>query len=201
MRDFLFSDIASVHGLNNVPDNPELAIASGSKLCEELLEPLQDNFGRLAIRSAFRSSAVNALGNEMQNSGKKDYSCASNDKSFASHIWDYRDVSGRMGATACIVIPRFWDAFQKEGDWQKLAWWIHDHLSYSKLYFFPKFWAFNITWREDPERIIKSYTAPKGCLTKPGMSNHLGSHEPYWEGIETAMLRTLKAESEDTCRS
>jgi hypothetical protein len=26
MRDFLFSDIAAVHGLNNVPDDPDLAI-------------------------------------------------------------------------------------------------------------------------------------------------------------------------------
>lgn len=51
MRDFLFSDIASVHGFNNVPDNPDLAIAAGTRLCEDLLEPLQDRFGRIAIRS------------------------------------------------------------------------------------------------------------------------------------------------------
>lgn len=44
MRDFLFSDIASIHGLANVPDDPDLAIAAGTRLCEELLEPLQDVF-------------------------------------------------------------------------------------------------------------------------------------------------------------
>jgi len=43
MRDFLFSDIASVHGLNNVPDNPELAIASGSKC------PSSDNLRHMAV--------------------------------------------------------------------------------------------------------------------------------------------------------
>jgi hypothetical protein len=31
MRDFLFSDIAAVHGLSNVPDDPDLAIAAGSR--------------------------------------------------------------------------------------------------------------------------------------------------------------------------
>lgn len=62
MRDFLFSDIAAMHGLANVPDDPDLAIAAGARLCEELLEPLQDRFGRLAIRSAYRSCQVNALG-------------------------------------------------------------------------------------------------------------------------------------------
>lgn len=54
MRDFLFSDIATIHGMANVPDNPDLAIAAGKQLCEQLLEPLQDTFGRIAIRSAYR---------------------------------------------------------------------------------------------------------------------------------------------------
>lgn len=188
MRDFLFSDIASVHGLNNVPDDPELAIAAGSKLCEELLEPLQDAFGRIAIRSAYRSSEVNGFGNEMQSAGKSGYTCASNEANYARHIWDRRDADGFMGATACIVIPSFWDLFQEEGDWQKLAWWIHDHLPYSSLYFFPKFWAFNISWHEKPERRIDSYVTPRGCLTKPGASNHGGIHNDNWHGIQKAMI-------------
>lgn len=183
MRDFLFSDIASIHGMNNVPDDPDLAIAAGTKLCEELLEPLQDAFGRIAIRSAFRSREVNGFGNEMQKAGKSGYSCASNEANAAGHIWDMRDKDGCMGATACIVVPRFWDRFQAEGDWQKLAWWIHDHLPYSSLYFFPTYWAFNISWHERPERRIDSYVAPKGCLTKPGMGNHAGRHEEFWAGI------------------
>ena len=157
MRDFLFSDIAAVHGLNNVPDDPDLAITAGSRLCEELLEPLQDRFGRIAVRSAFRSCEVNGLGNEMQAAGKNGYNCASNEANFAGHIWDRRNAKGRMGATACVVIPAFWDAFQAEGDWRKLAWWIHDHLPYHSLEFFPTNWAFNIGWRENPVRSIYSF--------------------------------------------
>jgi hypothetical protein len=188
MRDFLFSDIASIHGLNNVPDNPDLAIAAGARLCEELLEPLQDTFGRLAIRSAYRSCEVNGFGNEMQAAGKSGYACASNETNYAGHIWDRRDAAGHMGATACIIVPSFWDRFQAEGDWQKLAWWIHDHLPYSSLYFFPKYWAFNISWHENPERRVDSYVKPRGCLTKPGMANHGGSHRDKWAGIEAAII-------------
>lgn len=70
MRDFLYSDIASAHGLNNVPEDPDLVIATGTRLCEDLLEPLQDRFGRIAIRSAYRSCEVNGFGNEMQRVGK-----------------------------------------------------------------------------------------------------------------------------------
>ncbi|MFX7017296.1 hypothetical protein ABTI30_20215, partial [Acinetobacter baumannii] len=87
------------------------------------------------------------------------------------HIWDRRDAAGRMGATACVVIPAFVDAFADAGEdsWTRLAWWIHDHLPYSSLEFFPTLWAFNIQWREEPERRIDSYTMPKGCLTRPGL--------------------------------
>lgn len=181
MRDFLFSDIAAIHGLANVPDDPDLAIAAGSRLCEELLEPLQERFGRIAIRSAYRSCEVNALGNA------KGYNCAGNEANYADHIWDRRDAEGRMGATACIIIPAFIDVFPGESEWTKLAWWIHDHLPYSALCFFPVLSAFNIQWREQPERRIDSYAAPKGCLTKPGMANHAGSHESKWAGIDRAM--------------
>lgn len=186
MRDFLFSDIASVHGFNNVPDNPDRAITAGTRLCEDLLEPLQDRFGRVAIRSAFRSKEVNGYGNEMQRAKKKGYTCAKNEDNYAGHIWDELDAGGHMGATACVVVPSFWDHFQQEGDWRKLAWWIHDHLPHAGLYFFPTYWAFNISWHEKPVRTIRSYASPLGTLTAPGMANAEGSHEAEWTGIEAA---------------
>lgn len=81
MRDFLYSEIANFHGIPNIPENPDLAIETGKRLCEELLEPLQATFGRIAIRSAYRSPAVNALGNE------KGHNCGSNESNYAAHIW------------------------------------------------------------------------------------------------------------------
>lgn len=186
MRDFLYSDIASIHGFNNVPDNPDLAIEVGKKLCGELLEPLEERFGRVAIRSAFRSSEVNGFGNAMQLAKRKGYTCASKDKNFGHHIWDVPDKRGALGATACIVIPSFWDQFQDDGDWKILAWWVHDNLPYSEMEFYglEKRWAFNLTWSEQPERSIYSY--PGGYLTRPGKENHVGSHEKLWSGIEKA---------------
>ncbi len=88
-----------------------------------------------------------------------------------------------MGATACVVVPSFWDRFQAPGDWQKIAWWIHDHLPYAGLEFFPTYWAFNINWHEQPERSIYSHAEPRGFLTRPGMANHGGSHEDEWRDI------------------
>jgi hypothetical protein len=156
MRDMLHSEIAQVHGLLNAPDDPDLAIEAGTRLCEELLEPLQDKFGRIAIRSAYRSAEVNALGNA------KGYNCASNERNAAKHIWDMRDADGCMGAMACVVVPSYYDAHPEPGGWQGLARWIHDNLNYSTLWFFPTYWAVNIGWHEKPKRQIDSYAEPKG---------------------------------------
>ncbi len=183
MRDFLYSDITNLHGLPNIPDDPDLAIAAGKRLCEELLEPLEATFGRIAVRSAYRSCEVNGYGSQLQRAGNGAYKCASNEHNLAGHIWDRRDGEGRMGATASIVVPWFADRYVQGADWRALAWWIHDHLPYSSMYFFPKLAAFNLQWREQPVRRIDSYVNPRGTLTKPGMDNHEGSHAEWYEGF------------------
>lgn len=175
MRDFLHSEIASWHGFRNVPDHPERAIAVGRMLCGQLLEPLQATFGRIHIRSGYRSPQVNDFGN------KNKLNCASNESNYAAHIWDYPDKDGKSGATACIVVPWLIDHISNGGHWTDMAWWIHDNLPYSSLYFFPKLAAFNINWHEVPQRRIDSYAPPKGCLTRPGMGNHAGSHKDQYE--------------------
>jgi hypothetical protein len=177
MRDFLYSEISNVCGIPNLPEDPDLAIVAGRHLCEELLEPLQQTFGRLAIRSAYRSCAVNGFGNA------HGYNCATNQRNYARHIWDRRDMRGSIGAMACIVIPWFVDRLQEGVGWQAMAWWVHDHLPYSQLQFFPKLAAFNIGWQEQPRREIYSYIRPRGYLTRPGMPNYTGNHAHEYPGF------------------
>lgn len=157
-RDFLYSEIANFYGMPNIPEYPDLAIEVGKKLCEELLEPLNATFGRLEIRSAYRSPTINAFGNENK------LGCASNERNYAGHIWDHLDSERRMGATACVVVPWFADRYEGGADWRALAYWIHNHLPYSDLYFFPKLCAFNISWHEKPTRSIRSYIKPASSL-------------------------------------
>ena len=172
LRDFLYSEIAAIHALPNIPDDPDLAIAAGTSLCQDLLEPLQKRFGRISIRSALRSSAVNQFGNLHK------LNCSRNEANYAGHIWDRRDAAGRMGATACIIINRFIPYYERTSDWEAMAWWVHDHLPYHDMEFFPRFAAFNLQWRQEPERRISSYIPPRrGCLTAPDRPNWAGSHQ------------------------
>ena len=177
MRDFLYSEIAAITGIPNIPDDPDLAILSGRKLCEEALEPLMARFGRISIRSAYRSPAVNRFGNE------HNLSCASNESNFAGHIWDRRTPAGEIGATASIIVHALIPWYEQTGKWEAIAWWIHDHLPYDELEFFPKFAAFNYSHGDRRRRRILSYVPPRrGILTKAGMANQSGDHSAEYAG-------------------
>lgn len=161
MRDFLYSEIGSFHGVPNLPRDPGLTIETGRALCTELLDPLEETFGRLAIRSGYRSAQLNQFGNENR------LNCARNDNPLECHIWD-RDSGDAAIAGTSLVIPWFADQYDSGRDWQDLAWWVHDHLAYSEMWFFPKLAAFNLTWRPTPLRTISSYIAPRGMLLRAG---------------------------------
>ncbi len=140
------------------------------------LEPLQKTFGRIAIRSGYRSAKVTAFGNARGHGAR----VAAN---AAYHIWDMRDLKDRAGAAASIVIPWFADRYADGADWRSLAWWIHDHLPYAHVQFYPKLCAFNILWREEGCDGVESFIAPRGFLTRPGMPNFVGDHADWYSGF------------------
>lgn len=142
MRDFLYSETANFHALPNIPSDPDLALAAGRELCTQLLDPIVETFGPIHLRSSFRAAEVNDYG------ARNGLNCAANEANFAGHIWDRRDANGRMGATACIVVPWFAARYEDGRDLADLAWWVHDHLPYAAMEFFPRLAAFNLTWHE-----------------------------------------------------
>ncbi|MCZ0813760.1 hypothetical protein N5A93_16140 [Roseovarius sp. EGI FJ00037] len=162
MRNFLYSEIGAFEGIPNIPDDPALAVRAGRALAQTLLEPLVETFGPIEVRSAYRSPEVNDFGN------RNGLNCASIEANRASHIWDQRDAEGNLGACSSIVIPWFARKFEAGRDWKDLAWWMHDHLDYHAMTFFPTRAAFNLTWRENPERKISSWIGPTRTLLASG---------------------------------
>ena len=178
MREFLHSEIAQIHGLVNAPDDVDTAVKAGANLCEKVLEPIMDYWGKVHVRSGYRSPEVNNLGNA------KKLNCASNEKNAAAHIWDSLDSKGFSGATACIVIPAYHDYFAKTGDWASLAWWIHHHIpEYSEMCFFKEQCAFNIRWYEgnDGKQTIKTYLVNPDTGNKASLINNGVEHSYYQE--------------------
>jgi hypothetical protein len=161
MRDFMYSEINGFHGVSNVPVNPDLALEHGRQFCTQLLDPLEETFGRIAVRSGYRSPKLNAYGNQNK------LNCARNDNPIECHIWDFQSGPDAI-AGATIVVPWFADQYDQGRDWRDLAWWLHDHLPYSDMWFFPKLAALNLVWRAQPQRTISSYIAPRGILLRAG---------------------------------
>jgi len=101
------------------------------------------------------------------------------------HIWDVRDKDGNLGATACIQVHRFAERFEKGADWKSLAWWVHDNLPYNAVFFFNNRAGFNLNWRENPERKIRSYIGSRGkYLTRKGMDNWEGDHNEHYSWMD-----------------
>ena len=142
LRDFLHSEIAAAYGFINKPDNLDLAVEAGTRLCTDLLEPLQEKFGPIRIRSGYRSAELNAFGYE------NNLNCASNEKNYAAHIWDRLDSDGRKGASACVVIPSLQDAGTTPSIAKKrIQAWVKDYPSCDHVRFFKQPATFNIGWK------------------------------------------------------
>jgi len=142
LRDFLHSEIAVAHNIINLPDDLDLAVETGSRLCVEVLEPLQDRFGPIRIRSGYRSSALNAFGHANR------LNCASNEKNYATHIWDRVDAQGNKGASACVVIPSLIAPHtHREQAIQQVQEWASAQTQIDHIRFFKQIATFNIGWK------------------------------------------------------
>lgn len=162
MRDFLNSEISNFCRIPNIPEDPDLALWVGRRLAQDLLEPLVETFGPIVIRSAYRSVEVNGHG------AAHGLNCASNETNRAAHIWDLPDPEGRRGASVSVVIPWFADQYEMGRPWTDLAWWCHDHLDFHAMTFFATRAAFNLAWREQPERRIAASFGEQRVLLRPG---------------------------------
>jgi len=186
MREMLYSEVSNIHGIPNIPDDPELALAAGRRLCEEFLEPLHERFGRVVVRSAYRSARLNGYCHERMLAGDAACWCTDNDMNAARHIWDRRDADGMLGATATVVIPAYLDHYDRTGDFRPLAWWIRDHLpGHADIYFFKRLCAFNIRWYEgSSEQAIWRLDPPlRELLVSHGHHDFDGDHSALYAGI------------------
>jgi len=146
----------------------------------------------VAVRSAFRSAAVNGYCNRrLQERGGADhgYYCSDNSYRAARHIWDRRDAAGYMGGTVSLVIPWYLPRYEESGDPRPLAWWIRDHIpAYAEAIFFPWLCAFNIRWYEGPndKAIFIDDGKADSLLTRRGMDNFIEDRSAAYAGFPAA---------------
>lgn len=190
MREMLHSEVGSIHGIPNIPEDPALAVEVGRRLCEQVLEPLRRAFGHISIRSAYRSPRLNGFCHEQFKAGDTACWCTDNDMNAARHIWDRRDANGYLGATATVFVPGYLDFYERTGDYRPLAWWIRDHVpAYAELFFFKPLCAFNIRWYEGPSDQAIWFLDPpaREMLTRRGEAGFEGRHDALYADVLPAL--------------
>jgi hypothetical protein len=192
MREMLYSEVANLHAVPNIPEDPAAAIFAGEQLCQRVLEPLRKAFGHVAVRSAYRSPTVNDFCHQRYQQGDVACFCSDNGYNAARHIWDRRDDKGFAGATASVVLPAHIEHFERTRDWQSLGWWIRDHIAdYEEVIFMPWLCAFNIRWYEGPRSRAIRYSdgTRREVLTEAGAPGFDGDHADKYAALAPILRR------------
>ena len=95
LRDFLYSSESARMGLSNLPEDPQMVIRSGKALCEKILEPVLDHFGRFAI--TFGYQCREAIEADMPASARR-----ANPRSSNPHMWDRKTWGNQIFARVDI---------------------------------------------------------------------------------------------------
>ena len=97
LRDFLFSTESACMGLSNLPEDPAMVVRAGKALCEKILEPLLEHFGRFAI--TFGYQCREAIEQGMSEAQKR-----ANPRSSNPHQWD-RGTFGKQVYARVDILP------------------------------------------------------------------------------------------------
>lgn len=168
LRDFLGSTEANFLGIPNVPEDWEMVIRSGKALCEAILEPLTEKFGKLFITFAYQSRQVVEATSQQKSP-----------TSSCPHNWD-RLSHGKELYCRVDILPRCVE--DNEVSKQEFGHWLTHNLDFDILMDWHHSSVFCVTYSEyKPRRVWKTWV-PLGQGDGGGNSiTHMGRH--FWQTI------------------
>jgi len=165
LRDFLFSTSSAAQGITNFPEHPELVIAAGKALCEQLLEPILRRFGRFAITFGYQSRE-----------GIEADDPALSPNSSCPHNWDRKSWGCDVYARVDILPFCVEDG---EVSKQEFAYWLMHNLDVDLLMQWTRSNVFCLTISPQPRRVWIEWGNPaKG---EPRQTRLMGAD--YWQNI------------------
>lgn len=165
LRDFLFSTASSSLRVTNYPEHPELVIAAGKALCDQLLEPILQRFGRFAITFGYQS----------REGAEADDPTLSPTAS-CPHVWDRKSWGDEVYARVDIL-----PFCVEDGDISKEAFarWIMHNLDVDLLMQWTRSNVFCLTISPRPRRVWLEWGNPS--LGQPRQTRYMGAH--YWQRV------------------
>lgn len=147
LRDFMFSSQAEILGMPNRPsDDVDQVIASGKRLCQEVLEPLIEQFGPLNITFGYQSRELIEIGG------------VSKPTSSNPHQWDRKTFGNEIYARIDILPYCVETGTVSKHDYAK---WMMYNLDIDLLMQWKKSNVFCVTIGPKPRRLWLEWV-PKG---------------------------------------
>lgn len=165
LRDFLFSKSSSSVGITNFPEHPDLVIAAGKALCERLLEPILQQFGRFAITFGYQSRE-----------GIEADDPALGATSSCPHNWDRKSWGNEVYARVDILPFCVEDG---EVSKHEFAQWLMQNLDVDLLMQWTRSNVFCLTISPKPRRVWIEWGNPANG--EPRQTRFMGAD--YWQNI------------------
>lgn len=165
LREFLFSTSSASLGITNFPEHPDLVIAAGKALCDQLLEPILQRFGRFAITFGYQSRE-----------GIEADDPALSPTSSCPHNWDRQNWGREVYARVDILPFCVEDGEVSKHEYAK---WLMHNLDVDLLMQWTRSNVFCLTISPRPRRLWIEWGSPANG--EPRQTRFMGAD--YWQNI------------------
>jgi hypothetical protein len=164
LRDFMYSTHAKLMGVPNEPEDLDMVIKSGKAICEKILEPILEHFGRFAITFGYGCrQVVEADMSEAQR--------AANPRSSSPHQWDRSTWGNEIYARVDILPFCVEDGLVSKYDFGH---WLMHNLDADLLMQWSRSNIFCITISPKPRRVWLEWNS-----NAKGRTTFMGAE--YWQ--------------------
>ncbi len=185
LRDFLYSTECAALGLSNYPEDVDQVIRSGKALCELLLEPILDHFGRFAITFGFQCRK--AVERQMPARQR-----AENPRSSSPHQWDRGTFGDAVYARVDILPFCVEDGLVTKHEFGQ---WLMMNLDIDLLMTWKRSNVFCISISPKPRRVWFEWNSI--ALGQPRRETFMGAD--YWNRIYPSLPENERPKFAPSC--
>lgn len=186
MRDFLHSNYNSVAGVCNYPEKPEVVIKAGKALCDNILEPIIKQFGKIFITFGYQGRT----GIEMADSKLK-----VRPKSSSPHMWDRGTYGNKIYCRVDILPACVQDGAVTKKEFRD---WLFHNLDLDLIMSWGSSSVFCLTYSEyRPRRVAIEWLA--AGTGENGTNRRIYYGENYWVVIWPNLPETERPKYSPSC--
>lgn len=185
LRDFLYSTECAARGLSNYPEDPGAVVRAGKALCEKVLEPVTEHFGRPAITFAYQSRECIDYG--LSKAKREEDPHSSN-----PHSWDRRTFGDEVYARIDILPYCVEDGLVTK---REFGYWLMHNLDLDLVMQWRRSNVFCITISPRPRRVWLGWGSSK--LGEPKQEIFIGAD--YWQRVYPGLSEQERPKFAPSC--